>query len=204
MADEPLALPGPGEEKANKKAFAPHGTKAAASAIPPKLTLQNVRSLTRTIIRAPMDNGWDTRRSLLGIIAVRSALRSPFAGRSPPRSHHRGLSEGLPRRVLLSVTGLCCSVVGLIIRTRPRFVNPFSQKIFTALKQKSPGGPGTCKARAVQRGPYTDSKHDWRSLIEFWFVSANSKYKIAQANSFVKGVFQKSGAGFFLDTFWGA
>lgn len=39
-----------------------------------------------------MDNGWESRRSLLGPFAVRSALRSPFADRSPPRSHHRGLS----------------------------------------------------------------------------------------------------------------
>ena len=119
-----------GGGKANKKAFAPHGTKAAASAIPPKLTLLNVRSLTRTIIRAPMDNGWDARRSLLGVIAVRSALRSPFAGRSPPRSHHRGLSEGLPRRLLLSVTGLCCLVVVAIIRRREAFVNPFPAEKF--------------------------------------------------------------------------
>ena len=27
---------------------------------------ENVRSLTRTIIRAPMDNEWESRRSLLG------------------------------------------------------------------------------------------------------------------------------------------
>ena len=52
---------------------------------------------------------------------VQSALRSPFTGRLPPRSHHRGLSEGLPRRVLLSVTGL----LWFIICRRGRFVNLF-------------------------------------------------------------------------------
>ncbi len=43
-----------------KKRFCPHhGTKAKASAIPPKLTFPGKCPLaTRTIIRAPMDNGW--------------------------------------------------------------------------------------------------------------------------------------------------
>ena len=41
--------------------------------------IENARSLTRTIIRAPMDNGWDTRRSLLGF---RLLIR-------PPKSIHR-------------------------------------------------------------------------------------------------------------------
>jgi hypothetical protein len=37
----------------NKSALAPHGTKALASAIPPKLAFENARSLMRTIIRIP-------------------------------------------------------------------------------------------------------------------------------------------------------
>ena len=41
--------------------------------------IENARSLTRTIIRAPMDNGWDTRRSLLG---SHRSIR-------PPKSIHR-------------------------------------------------------------------------------------------------------------------
>ena len=41
--------------------------------------LKNARSLPRTIIRAPMDNGWDTRRSLL---AFRRSVR-------PLKSIHR-------------------------------------------------------------------------------------------------------------------
>ena len=120
------------------KKTAPYPTwdKSCTPAIPPKLTLKNVRSLTRTIIRAPVDNGWVPVGPYLAQ-AVRSALRSPFAGRSPPRSHHRGLSEGLPRRVLLSVTGLVCLVVVVIIRRRTPFVNPFPQEIFTALKRRT-------------------------------------------------------------------
>ena len=60
-----MAVPGPAENK--KTAFVPHGTKAIASAIPPKLTPSGVRSLLRTIIRTPVGNGWGSRRSLLGL-----------------------------------------------------------------------------------------------------------------------------------------
>lgn len=124
-----------GGGKGKQKSFCPrYGTKAAASAIPPKLTLLNVHSLTRTIIRAPMDNGWDARRSLLGISAVRSALRSPFAGRSPPRFHHRGLSEGLPRRVLLSVTGFRCLIAVAYYTQERGICQPSFQRKFCHVK----------------------------------------------------------------------
>ena len=68
---------------------------------------------------------------------VRSALRSPFAGRSPPRSHHRGLSEGLSRRVLLSVTGLRCLIV-VVYYTQARGIcqPPFRRKFFRAKARK--------------------------------------------------------------------
>lgn len=104
-------LPVSGKEKANKKALAPvHGTKAAASAIPPKLTLKTPARL-RVPSYAPR---WITGGMPVGPYlarAVRSALRSPFTDRPPPRSHHQGLSEGSPHRVLLSVIGLCCFIV---------------------------------------------------------------------------------------------
>ena len=103
--------------------------------------LKNVRSLTRTIIRAPMDNGWESRRSLLGGLcalclhglapmkgsgrveqSVQSALRSPFASRFPFRFHHPELSEGLPRRLLLFVTGfVACELVGIYYNHRCGF-----------------------------------------------------------------------------------
>ena len=50
--------------------------------------LQNARSLTRTIIRAPMDNGWDTRRSLLdfrrSVRPLKSIHRPSAAPITPP------------------------------------------------------------------------------------------------------------------------
>lgn len=127
-----------GGGKGKQKSLCPtHGTKAAASAIPPKLTFKTSARL-RVPSYAPR---WITGGIPVGpylAYAVRSALRSPFAGRSPPHFHHRGLSEGPPRRLLLSVTGLICLLV-VIIRRRPGFVNPFLQEISAALKQESRG-----------------------------------------------------------------
>lgn len=52
--------------------------------------LQNARSLTRTIIRAPMDNGWDTRRSLLdfrrSVRPLKSIHRPSAAPITPPET----------------------------------------------------------------------------------------------------------------------
>ena len=49
---------------------------------------ENVHSLTRTIIRAPMDNGWDTRRSLLdfrrSVRPLKSIHRPSAAPITPP------------------------------------------------------------------------------------------------------------------------
>ena len=50
--------------------------------------LENARSLTRTIIRAPMDNGWDARRSLLdfrrSVRPLKSIHRPSAAPITPP------------------------------------------------------------------------------------------------------------------------
>ena len=52
--------------------------------------LENARSLTRTIIRAPMDNGWDTRRSLLdfrrSVRPLKSILRESSSPITPPET----------------------------------------------------------------------------------------------------------------------
>ena len=52
--------------------------------------LENARSLTRTIIRAPMDNGWDTRRSLLdfrrSVRPLKSIHRPSAAPITPPET----------------------------------------------------------------------------------------------------------------------
>ena len=52
--------------------------------------IENARSLTRTIIRAPMDNGWDTRRSLLdfrrSVRPLKSIHRPSAAPNTPPET----------------------------------------------------------------------------------------------------------------------
>ena len=139
MADDPDFAGIRGGKGKQKSPCPTHGTKAAASAIPPKLTFETSARLRVPSYAPRWITGGIPVGPYLALTAVRSALRSPFAGRSPPRSHHRGLSEGLPRRVLLSVTGLCCLIVVVIICTSGAFVNPFFQEIFTALKQESQG-----------------------------------------------------------------
>lgn len=131
-----------------------------------------------------MDNGWETRRSLLGIATVRSALRSPFADRSPPRSHHRGLSEGLPRRVLLSVTGLllfgCC---GYYMRRAAICQPPFSRKFF--------------RVKASEQG----SRPPWTTALPIFslpmqFAFSRSVFKLPSKIIFVFPVyFYASGRG---------
>lgn len=141
------ALPAAGEEKENS--LCPHTwDKSRCFCDTTQIDVKNVRSLTRTIIRAPVDNGWDARRSLLGLRAVRSALRSPFAGRSPPRFHHRGLSAGLPRRVLLSVTGLICLVVVAYYTQILAICQPPSPKNFYRVKAANPRPPPRREAGA--------------------------------------------------------
>lgn len=67
--------------------------------------LENARSLTRTIIRAPMDNGWDSRRPLLGFLfGPPSEVHSPADSCSDPTA--RNSLKGHLDWVLLSVIGL--------------------------------------------------------------------------------------------------
>ena len=74
-----------------------------------------------------MDNGWDSRRFLLGQ-AVRSALRSPFASRPLFRSHRPELSErlcqlGTALRHRFAVIFLLCRIIG----AESPDVNPLSE-----------------------------------------------------------------------------
>ena len=74
-----------------------------------------------------MDNGWDSRRFLLGQ-AVRSALRSPFASRPLFRSHRPELSErlcqlGTALRHRFAVISLLCRIIG----AESPDVNPLSE-----------------------------------------------------------------------------
>ena len=71
-----------------------HGTKALyTSAIPPKLTFPAKCPLaTRTIIRAPMDNGWGPVSFYLTVCSFKAALRSPFTDCLTLRFHPPELS----------------------------------------------------------------------------------------------------------------
>ena len=90
-----------------KTAPYPLWDKSCTPAIPPKLPFQTSARFTRHHA-CPMDNGWVP----VGIYLVSrpgppfkppSKVHSP--GRAPPRSHHPGLSSGLPHRLLLFLTG---------------------------------------------------------------------------------------------------
>lgn len=113
----------PGRKRQTKKPLSHTWDKSRCFCDTTQIDVKNARSLTRTIIRAPMDNGWESRRSLLGACAVRSALRSPFAGRPPPRFHHRGLSEKACCAGYFSPSLVCAVwLLRCIIRRRGRFV----------------------------------------------------------------------------------
>lgn len=113
----------PGRKRQTKKPLPHTWDKSRCFCDTTQIDVKNARSLTRTIIRAPMDNGWESRRSLLGECAVRSALRSPFAGRPPPRFHHRGLSEKACCAGYFSPSLVCAVwLLRCIIRRRGRFV----------------------------------------------------------------------------------
>ena len=85
-----------------KTAPYPPWDKSCTPAIPPKLTFQTSARFTRHHA-CPMDNGWVP----VGIYLVSRKPPSKVhsLGRAPPRSHHPGLSSGLPHRLLLFLTG---------------------------------------------------------------------------------------------------
>ena len=78
-----------------KKALSSHiwDKSAETSAIPPKLTFTRCEISTRlrTIIRIPMDNGWESRQPLLNNL-FKAALQSPFTDCFTLPSHRRELS----------------------------------------------------------------------------------------------------------------
>jgi len=98
-----LAVPGPNGNK--KTASAPlMGQKLMLLRYHPNWRL-HAHSLTRTIIRAPMDNGWDSRRPLLGFpFGPPSEVHSPADSCSDPTA--RNSLKGHLDWVLLSVIGL--------------------------------------------------------------------------------------------------
>ena len=80
--------------------------KSCAPAIPPKLTKKFVRSLMRTIIRIPIDNGRDP----VGIYSSKRFFKPPsevhsFRTDDRDLTTHDSLNNGFPE-LLLFVTGL--------------------------------------------------------------------------------------------------
>ena len=110
----------------NKKRLCPtYGTKACCFCDTTQIGVKNAHSLTRTIIRVPMDNGWEPVGTYWGITPVQAALGSPFAGCPASHFHRQGLSEALR----LPGTSLRHRftryfLVAVIIRSPPGFVKP--------------------------------------------------------------------------------
>ena len=84
-----------------KKASAPHGTKAFASAIPPKLTSCDVHSLLRTIMRTPRITG--------GFPSDPTWENFPF--KPPSEGHSHRCAPLRSHRPKLSWDALCCATL---------------------------------------------------------------------------------------------
>lgn len=119
-------------EKTKKPSSHIHGTKAVASAIPPKLA-QNVPARFPRHHAYPMDNGWDP----VGIYWDDRLFKPPSEGhspsRSPPRSHHPGLSWGSLCKVTLLPHRFVCLVIGTHYRLLERLCQEKMRKNFCGI-----------------------------------------------------------------------
>ena len=119
-----------------KKRFCPtHGTKAKASAIPPKLTFPAKCPLaTRTIIRAPMDNGWGPVSPYLESSVRIFRSKPPSEAHSPaalrPVSTLRDSLWPDVRQLLFFFTGFSCITLLVLYAFPGPFVNFFFQTVF--------------------------------------------------------------------------
>ena len=125
-----LCLAGNRADKKKKDLYPIHmGQKPFTSAIPPKLTFCKTPARLRAPSYAPR---WITGGIPVGpylASAVRSALRSPFASRPPPRSHRPGLSLCLSAPVTsLRHRFEALHLLVCIIRTRTPFVKRAARK----------------------------------------------------------------------------
>ena len=154
-----------------KKTFIPiDGTKAVASAIPPKLTFQ-----TSARLRAPSyAPRWITGGIPVGSYlasAVWSALRSPFAGRLPPRSHRPGLSL----RLSAPATSLrhrfeALHLLVCIIRIRASFVKRAARKMRNFIRGRFVENAHHGKTGATAAAPVT--VHSSRNRAIFSMAAA--------------------------------
>ena len=82
--------------------------------------------------------------------AVRSALKSPFTGRSPPRSHHPGLSEGIAAPTTsLSHRFVLCTCCGVLYASGTHLSSP-GRKFFW----QPPAGHGIM-------GTLSEERQEW-------------------------------------------
>lgn len=114
------------------------GTKAHASAVPPKLTASLPPALRRTIMRPPLGNGGISVVTT-GPKAVRSALPGPFGRSLSPARTTRRLSVDNGGCLLLRVIGLCVwfsvwneAIISALFPFVKLFFQLFSMNIFLA------------------------------------------------------------------------
>ena len=113
-----------------KRSCPTHGTKAKASAIPPKLTFPAKCPLaTRTIIRAPMDNGWGPVSPYLESSVRIFRSKPPSEAHSPaalrPVSTLRDSLWPDVRQLLFFFTGFSCITLLVLYAYPGPFVNRF-------------------------------------------------------------------------------
>ena len=102
------------------------GTKAKASAIPPKLTFPAKCPLaTRTIIRAPMDNGWGPVSPYLEVLRSKPPSKAHSLTVSHPVSTLRDSLWPDIRQLLFFFTGFSCITLLVLYAVKGRFVNCF-------------------------------------------------------------------------------
>lgn len=104
-----------------------HGTKAKASAIPPKLTFPAGKCplATRTIIRAPMDNGWGPVSPYLETFRSKPPSEAHSLTVSHPDSTIRDSLKSDVRQLLFFFTGFSCITLLVLYALRGGFVNSF-------------------------------------------------------------------------------
>lgn len=104
-----------------------HGTKAKASAIPPKLTFPTGKCplATRTIIRAPMDNGWGPVSPYLETFRSKPPSEAHSLTVSHPDSTIRDSLKSDVRQLLFFFTGFSCITLLVLYALRGGFVNSF-------------------------------------------------------------------------------
>lgn len=126
----------PGLGSIKKQPPAPHGTRDwNAPAIPPKLTLARPLA-SRAITRARWITGGVPSAST-GVAPFKPPSKVHSHGRAPPRSHHPGLSEGLPAGYS-PFSQVCAYRIAVLHYTHPlprlstpKFRRPFSRPLIT-------------------------------------------------------------------------